>query len=353
MRKLITISKDYPILRRKVEETLLLGQRKIEEAKVQTYWRTGRLISDHLLRHDSRADHYGQQVIEKLSKDLEISTTVLWRCVQFARSFKILAGWRESFPASLSWSHYRELIGVPDEETRVSFMHRAEKSGWTAQELAQRISQEIPRGSAPHGPGGTIVSYAKLIPKKGQVYTYRLIAPDSVYKQEEERLWIDLGFQVHRQIPEAAFEKARGRGAENRLHGFKESDIIESRKKDGDYGIIASSRKEADLFTYKAFVERVVDGDTLIVKIDLGFETRVRQYLRLRGIDAPELDTPEGKKARDFVVRELSRVPHIILTSSRSDKYDRYLADVFYGEGEKEKYLNQILLDEGLAERME
>jgi len=122
-----------------------------------------------------------------------------------------------------------------------------------------------------------------------------------------------------------------------------------------------------------------VDGDTLYVDVDLGFKTGVLQYLRLRGIDAPEIDTPEGKKARDFVVRELAKVPYIILTSSRSDKYDRYLADVFYlplknsredkrnapasperasrgvwfGEGEDEKYLNQVLLDEGLAQRWE
>jgi len=29
----------YAALRRQVEETLLLGQRKIEQAKVETYWR--------------------------------------------------------------------------------------------------------------------------------------------------------------------------------------------------------------------------------------------------------------------------------------------------------------------------
>lgn len=367
---------DYPALRKKIEETLLLGQRKIEEAKVQTYWQTGKFIHEHILRHESRTDHYGEQIIKRLSEDLKIDISVLWRCVRFARSFKkILVGRPQSFPKGLSWTHYRKLITIPDDETRFSFMRRAEKSGWSADELAQKIHQEI-KDPIPEGNGHLSVS--KLIPKKGKVYTYRLIAPDSVHKQEEERLWIDLGFQVHRQIPEGA-------------GGFKEGSIIESQKRDGDYGISASNRKEADLFTYNAFVERVVDGDTLIVKIDLGFETRVRQYLRLRGIDAPELDTPEGKKARDFVVRELSRVPYIILTSSRSDKYDRYLADVFVPSlkamdaprpqgddsgftsnrifqgkpdratkgragvtaDEQERYLNQVLLDEGLAERWE
>ena len=102
------------------------------------------------------------------------------------------------------------------------------------------------------------------------------------------------------------------------------------------------------MFTYLARVKRVVDGDTLLVNIDLGFNLFSLHYLRLRGIDAPEIDTPEGRRSREFVARELARVPHILLTSSRSDKYDRYLADVWYGE-ENEIFLNQRLLDEGLA----
>jgi endonuclease YncB( thermonuclease family) len=68
-------------------------------------------------------------------------------------------------------------------------------------------------------------------------------------------------------------------------------------------------------------------------------------------VDAPELDAAEGKKARAFVERVLAKVDHIILTSSRPDKYGRYLADVFYREDEKEgeAFLNQRLLEEHLA----
>jgi endonuclease YncB( thermonuclease family) len=333
-RKLNSIPKDYPALRRRVEETLLLGQRQIEETKVKTYWQTGKLINEHILHHDNK-DNYGRQIIERLSGDLEVSASVLWRCVRFAQCFKILAARQESL--HLSWAHYRELITVPDEETRRELGRRAAKSGWTSRELARKIHEEI-RDPVEGGNGKlSAPPPPKLIPRKGQVYTYRLIAPDSVHK-DDDRLWIDLGFQVHHRLPSTS-------------RNLKEGQIIETLKQDGDYGVTGSDRKEADLFTYYAFVERVIDGDTLLVKIDLGFETRVRQYLRLRGINAPELDTPEGKKAKTFVERELAKVPYITLTSSRSDKYDRYLADVYYGEGEKERYLNQMLLDESLADR--
>ena len=72
------------------------------------------------------------------------------------------------------------------------------------------------------------------------------------------------------------------------------------------------------------------------------------------GIDARELGTAGGRKALDFVERKLAKVPFIFLTSSRSDKYDRYLADVFYlRPGNRDRtYLNQELLDHGLAVRM-
>ena len=85
----------------------------------------------------------------------------------------------------------------------------------------------------------------------------------------------------------------------------------------------------------------------LLVSVDLEFGMRTRQYLRLRGIDAPELKTRAGKRARKFVEEQLKGIDEIRIKSSRSDKFDRYLADVFLKNG----YLNQILLDRGFAKR--
>ena len=134
-----------------------------------------------------------------------------------------------------------------------------------------------------------------------------------------------------------------------RVKGFREGSLIESMKnEEEEYSIHATKRGESDLYTYEASVERVVDGDTIIAKIDLGFGNQCREYLRFRGIDAPEIDTPEGKKARGFVVGELAKGDYVILTSTKADKYGRYLADVFYGSEDGE-FLNQKLLDEGLA----
>ena len=67
----------YTQLRNAVHKALLLGQKQIEQAKVHTYYQTGKLIQEHISRHGSRSDHYGQKVLQKLSSDLGVSETLL------------------------------------------------------------------------------------------------------------------------------------------------------------------------------------------------------------------------------------------------------------------------------------
>ena len=318
----------YPTLRQKIHQTLLLGQRQIEQAKVLTYWNTGKLIQEHLLKNGDRAD-YGHQVVEKLSRDLGVGITLLRRCVQFYRSFKIGAPAHQSAPR-LTWSHYVELSKIPDESTRLSLMKRAQEADWSRDELIGKIRSEVRDEAAENG-AHPAQSFRELAPRRGTLYTYRLIPG----RAQTDQLWLDLGFQISR---------VAGSSKE-----FKEGQIVETRKKEELYILRKSERGEKDLFTYSATVERVVDGDTLRVEIDLGFGIYLREYLRLRGIDAPELSTPEGKKAKAFVEKTLPR--SIVLTSTRDDKYGRYLADVFYDDRGKEVYLNQRLLDERMAER--
>jgi len=43
------------------------------------------------------------------------------------------------------------------------------------------------------------------------------------------------------------------------------------------------------MYQYKAKAERVVDGDTIDVTIDLGFKITTHQRIRLAGIDTPEV----------------------------------------------------------------
>ena len=98
------------------------------------------------------------------------------------------------------------------------------------------------------------------------------------------------------------------------------------------------------MFTYIAIVERVIDGDTVDVHIDLGFDIWHSVRLRLLGLDAPEMATPEGKAAKVFV-RDALEGETVTITTHKTDKYGRYLAEIF----QRDQSFNKALIDLGFA----
>lgn len=111
------------------------------------------------------------------------------------------------------------------------------------------------------------------------------------------------------------------------------------------------------MYTYKAFVRSIYDGDTIRVDIDLGFGIIFAdQSIRLLGIDTPEIrgiERPQGLVSRNFVVERIPVGSYITITTVKDskEKFGRYLATVFYGEDMKN--LNEELLQNGLAKPYE
>ena len=59
------------------------------------------------------------------------------------------------------------------------------------------------------------------------------------------------------------------------------------------------------MYEYKATIRRVVDGDTVDVTLDLGFNILYNSRIRLHGIDAPESRTRDlEEKARGLAAKE-------------------------------------------------
>jgi micrococcal nuclease len=91
------------------------------------------------------------------------------------------------------------------------------------------------------------------------------------------------------------------------------------------------------IYIYKAELIRVVDGDTVDLVIDLGFDTSRRERFRLYGVDAPEMNTAEGKEAKAWLIGVLGPYGAIyvqtiqLATKAKRDKYGRFLA-VLYDE---------------------
>lgn len=326
--------KDYTFVRDQIRETLSLGRKRMEQEKVLTYWKIGKLISKHILANGDRAE-YGKKVMARLSGDLDLDETVLSRTVKFYKAFPILATWQE-----LTWSHYRLLLTVDDPETRNALAEKANANQWTTDLLEQKIRDRIAFDSNSRSNGKK--KPEPLQPKRGSLHTFQILQINFLHGKPE--VVIDLGFKVTKDLSSASLNGAK----------FKAGQIVEGvapKSSNEVFRIAASKRTEADLYTYCARVERVVDADTLLVWIDLGFEMGLRQYLRLRGINMPERDTRQGKQAADFVTAQLTGVSEIILCSSKHDIFDRYLADVFIPNKAGDIYLNQLLLDKGFGTR--
>ena len=89
----------------------------------------------------------------------------------------------------------------------------------------------------------------------------------------------------------------------------------------------------ADRYVYAARCVNVIDGDTLDLDIDLGFHVTLRQRVRLRGIDTPELrgkDKHRAVAARTEVTIWTDGVALLVRTErDATDKYGRMLADIW------------------------
>lgn len=298
----------FEVLVRKVKETIARGNRRIKTEMVRSAWQVGRYIHIHILHHRGRAN-YGDDVIVKLSQRIAVSASTLKRSLNVYRELPKI----RSALTELDLTHLYSLMSIRDEKLRLEFARRAVEGNWTTRKLDSVIREELRNSETETGTKHrSLVSRSErhvpllLKPKLGVLYSYRLIEfpPASgragkPVQANPGRLKVDLGFRVHH--------------TEFTMRGeIRAGQIVESRKNaNGVYSLVSSKREESDLYTYKAWVSRVVDGDTQFVEIDLGFDVAIEQYLRLRGIDCPEISTTEGKKAKAFVEKCLRAYPDI------------------------------------------
>lgn len=94
-------------------------------------------------------------------------------------------------------------------------------------------------------------------------------------------------------------------------------------------------------FVYEALVSRVVDGDTVDLSVDVGFRIDLRIRTRLKGINAPEVSTPEGKAARKALQERLPPLSFVMVETFRDpgDKYGRWLAAIRHDDEDINRWL--------------
>jgi micrococcal nuclease len=107
---------------------------------------------------------------------------------------------------------------------------------------------------------------------------------------------------------------------------------------------------------YVKKVENVVDGDTIDVLIDLGFDILFASRVRLAGIDTPESRTKDlaekalGIEAKEYLKKSLKDSKSVVIKTEKmdsSEKYGRILGWV-YVDGNTVS-LNDMMINDGYA----
>lgn len=107
---------------------------------------------------------------------------------------------------------------------------------------------------------------------------------------------------------------------------------------------------------YVKKVENIVDGDTIDVLIDLGFDILFASRVRLAGIDTPESRTKDlkekalGLESKEYLKKHLKDAKSVVIKTEKmdsSEKYGRILGWV-YINGDTES-LNDKMINDGYA----
>jgi micrococcal nuclease len=107
---------------------------------------------------------------------------------------------------------------------------------------------------------------------------------------------------------------------------------------------------------YVKKVTKVVDGDTIDVDIDLGFDISFSSRVRLAGIDTPESRTTDkaekalGLEAKAYLKHEIESAKSVVIKTEKmdsSEKYGRILGWVFLDGSDTS--LNEKMIKDGYA----
>ena len=135
----------YEDIYSEIRETLLSSRHQaysaVNFAMVQAYWQIGRIIVEHEQEGSLRSG-YGKSVLQELSKRLteEFGKGFSVRTLQQMKKFYVTFPNTNALRSQLTWTHYRLLLSVEDEQARRWYMDEAVASAWSSRQLERQIS---------------------------------------------------------------------------------------------------------------------------------------------------------------------------------------------------------------------
>ena len=108
------------------------------------------------------------------------------------------------------------------------------------------------------------------------------------------------------------------------------------------------------MYTYRATITNVYDGDTITADLDLGFYSHMKKVkLRLWGLNAPEVrgeSRAAGLAARDWLRERVKGADIIVVTfKDKQGKYGRWLATLIDNANPEGPTINEEMIAAGHA----
>ena len=110
-------------------------------AMVESYWMIGQTIVEHKQHGEARAD-YGKGLLKELAARLTVDFGKGFdeRELRKMRQLYLTFQNRDTLRPELTWSHYRRLISVENEQARLWYMNEAAEGVWSTRQLDRQIS---------------------------------------------------------------------------------------------------------------------------------------------------------------------------------------------------------------------
>lgn len=96
-------------------------------------------------------------------------------------------------------------------------------------------------------------------------------------------------------------------------------------------------------------VVRVADGDTQIIRLDLGYRIYPEITARIEKVDCPEIDTVAGKLVAEYVDRRLREVSKLRWISRSLDQWKRSVGEFYWMENNTTVFFGSELLAKRFA----
>ena len=118
--------------------------RSVNHERVLMYWQIGKIIFEEEQQGKDRAG-YGEFLMKSIADELQpqfgssFTKRHLYWYVQFYRTFPIVSALRTQF----SWTHYRVLIRIDNQDKRAFYIAETEKNNWSTRQLERQINSGL------------------------------------------------------------------------------------------------------------------------------------------------------------------------------------------------------------------